>query len=167
MSEALSDSSLDQATSDHEMNIAGERGVSSTEGEQQSSTLIEFPGVTRAVPEWRKQLSQRVREVQERRAREAAEAAAMKLTAESVSGALPSAQLELVPDREHPAMNPIVSRVLERLERARQPELATAAAPALAPVEDQPASVASEFDGNASRKSRLVVVSPAKNLDEP
>src|SRR5688572_1830495 len=41
-----------------------------------ASTLIEFPGVSRSVPEWRKQLSQRVREVQEQRAREAAEAAA-------------------------------------------------------------------------------------------
>ena len=37
------------------------------------SRLIEFPGVTRrAVPQWRKELSERVREVQERRAREAA-----------------------------------------------------------------------------------------------
>src|SRR5262245_29910988 len=37
------------------------------------SRLIEFPGVTRrAVPEWRKELSARVREAQERRAREAA-----------------------------------------------------------------------------------------------
>src|SRR5436853_6976248 len=98
MSEALSDSSLDQATSDHEMNIAGERGVSSTEGEQQYSTLIEFPGVTRAVPEWRKQLSQRVREAQERRARRPAEAAAMKLTAEAGACALASAQRERIRD---------------------------------------------------------------------
>src|ERR1044071_6096603 len=37
------------------------------------SRLIEFPGSARAVPAWRKQLSQRVREVQERKAREAAE----------------------------------------------------------------------------------------------
>src|SRR6266550_4637711 len=35
-----------------------------------ASRLIEFPGVTRrAVPQWRKELSERVREVQERRAR--------------------------------------------------------------------------------------------------
>src|SRR3982751_3661189 len=39
----------------------------------QASRLIEFPGVTRrSVPEWRKELSARVREVQERRVREAA-----------------------------------------------------------------------------------------------
>jgi hypothetical protein len=64
---------------------------------QQGSTLIEFPGSLRTVPEWRKQLSQRVREVQERRAREAAEEAAAAQKAGLVSCALPSAQLELVP----------------------------------------------------------------------
>src|SRR5207245_3784453 len=87
----------------------------STDKDRQTSTLIEFPGVTRTVPEWRKRLSQRVREVQERRAREAAEAAAMAQAAEAVSCALPSAQLELVPDREPPVMNPIVSKALKRL----------------------------------------------------
>src|SRR4051794_19863067 len=38
------------------------------------STLIEFPGSGK-LPQWRKQLSERVREIQERRAREAEEAA--------------------------------------------------------------------------------------------
>src|SRR6266550_3604648 len=37
--------------------------------EKRPSTLIEFPGVTRSyVPEWRKELSERVSEGQERRA---------------------------------------------------------------------------------------------------
>src|ERR1700752_3367913 len=36
---------------------------------ESKSTLIEFPGTNRTLPEWRKQLSQRVREVQERKAR--------------------------------------------------------------------------------------------------
>src|SRR5215831_11450935 len=41
------------------------------------STLLEFPGVVRStVPEWRRELSERVREVQERRAREATQEAA-------------------------------------------------------------------------------------------
>ena len=40
--------------------------------EDSNSTLIEFPGA-RNIPEWRKRLSQRVREVQEQKAREAAE----------------------------------------------------------------------------------------------
>src|SRR6185436_1713986 len=50
-----------------------------------TSTLIEFPGMSRAVPAWRKQLSQRVREIQEQRAREAAETEAANRAAESVS----------------------------------------------------------------------------------
>src|SRR5207237_5627004 len=106
------------------------------------STLIEFPGTARPLPEWRKQLSQRVREVQERRAREAAEEAAAAQEAGMVSCALPSAQLELVPDLEQQVMNPIVSKALERIERARQADsdaagfTRTAAAPALAPVDE-------------------------------
>src|SRR5881227_319757 len=36
-----------------------------------TSTLIEFPGVSRVSrPQWRKELSERVREIQERRSRE-------------------------------------------------------------------------------------------------
>src|SRR5262249_55568121 len=90
-------------------------------GEQRSdSTLLEFPGASRAVPEWRKQLSQRAREVQEGGARESEEAAAAAQESAAVSCALPSAQLELVPDLEQPVMNPIVSKALERLERARR-----------------------------------------------
>src|SRR4030095_157280 len=47
------------------------------------STLIEFPGVVRnTVPDWRRELSERVREVQERRAREAAAEAAAAQTME-------------------------------------------------------------------------------------
>lgn len=143
--------------------------------ERSSSTLIEFPGVTRAIPEWRKQLSQRVREVQEQRAREAAEAAATAQESEKVSCALPSAQLELVPDREQQVMNPIVSKVLERLERARRSDFgvgsaAAGAAPALAPVSDEsaePDSASGPDPAAATRKSKLVVVPPKPAVDEP
>src|SRR2546430_3214585 len=39
---------------------------------QPARSLIEFPGVTKnSVPQWRKELGERVREVQERKAREA------------------------------------------------------------------------------------------------
>ena len=49
----------------------------STRATEKRSTLIEFPGVSRnSMPEWRKELSERVREVQEKRAREAAHEAA-------------------------------------------------------------------------------------------
>jgi uncharacterized RDD family membrane protein YckC len=107
-----------------------------------ASTLIEFPS-GRNVPEWRKRLSQRVREIQEQKAREAAEADAITRAAETVSCALPSGQLELVPEPEQAPLNPIVSKALERVERARRGEhqstnpTAAAAAPALAAVPKQ------------------------------
>ena len=131
-----------------------------------ASRLIEFPGATRAVPEWRKQLNQRVREVQERKAREAAEELAAAQEAGLVSCSLPSGQLELVPDLEKPVMNPIVSKALERLDRARSGESlaasygrAVAAAPALAPDVDELAAAADEFLA-AQARPRLTVVSP-------
>ena len=136
------------------------------------STLIEFPGSARAIPEWRKQLSQRVREVQERKAREAAEELAAAQEAGLVSCALPSGQLELVPDLEQRAMNPIVSKALERLDRARRNEFsashfsATATAAALAPDSD----LFAEADAAlvAETKPRLTVVAPAQAaLPEP
>jgi uncharacterized RDD family membrane protein YckC len=108
-----------------------------------TSTLIAFPGVSRSVPEWRKQLSQRVREVQEQRAREAAEAEAATRAAESVSCALPSGQLELVPDRDQAPLNPIVSKALKRVDRARRADqlstgmTATATAPAREPAHEE------------------------------
>jgi uncharacterized RDD family membrane protein YckC len=124
-----------------------------------ASTLIEFPGVSRSVPEWRKQLSQRVREVQERRAREAAEADAATRAAESVSCALPSGQLELVPDREQAPLNPIVSKALERVDRARRSEhqsdgfSASTAAAALAPAKEEIPEV-------TEVKPKLTIVTP-------
>jgi uncharacterized RDD family membrane protein YckC len=109
---------------------------------ESNSTLIEFPGA-RSIPEWRKRLSQRVREVQELKAREAAEEEALLRAAETVSCSLPSGQLELVPDVAQAPLNPIVSKALERVDRARRAEhlstgvRATAAAPALAHIEEE------------------------------
>ena len=153
-----------------------------SKSEASKSTLIEFPGVSRAVPEWRKQLSQRVREVQEQRAREAAEALASAQESETFSCALPSAQLELVPDREQQVMNPIVSKALERLERARRSDFAVgstgaATATALAPVaDDAPSTGGTEVTEEttatiqgetAARKGKLVVVPSQPIVDEP
>ncbi len=88
------------------------------------STLIEFPGVSRNRPQWRKDLSERVREIQERRSREAARetVASTQQTAEqSATAANTTApQLGLVPQPDAPAVNPIVVAALKRLERARQ-----------------------------------------------
>lgn len=90
---------------------------------QASSTLIEFPGVSRASrPQWRKELSERVREIQERRARDAeaetAEASQRRVSQPAAEMAAP--QLGLVPQQDAPPVNPIVEAALKRLERARQ-----------------------------------------------
>jgi uncharacterized RDD family membrane protein YckC len=133
-----------------------------------SSTLLEFPGVSRSVPDWRKQLSQRVREVQERKAREAAEELAAAQASGLVSCALPSGQLELVPDLEQQMMNPIVSKALERLERARRPEYtqsrmtATATAPALAPEPHFSQPIAEQV---VDKRPRLTVVAPIESAE--
>lgn len=83
------------------------------------STLIEFPGAGRAArPVWRKQLSERVREIQERRAREAEEAARRPQEQSPVEP--PSTQLGLVPQPDVPEINPLVAAALRRIERARQ-----------------------------------------------
>ncbi|MDQ3817791.1 MAG: hypothetical protein M3362_08880, partial [Acidobacteriota bacterium] len=87
-----------------------------------TSTLIEFPGVSRAQrPQWRKELSERVREIQERRAREAEEVAQRPIEQPVVETSAP--QLGLVPQPEVQEVNPIVAAALKRLERARQPVL--------------------------------------------
>src|SRR5437016_1665530 len=130
------------------------------------STLIEFPGTARPLPEWRKQLSQRVREVQERRAREAAEEAAAAREAGIVSCALPSAQLELVPDLEQQVMNPIVSKALERIERARRPDqvvegfTGAATAPAFEPAQDIITEPEVSNPEPVETKPKLTVVAP-------
>src|ERR1043166_9620651 len=92
---------------------------------ERKSTLIEFPGVSRnSMPEWRKELSERVREVQEKRAREAAREAAeaerKRVEASVNPPQLELPQLELLPPAPMPAMNPLVAAALKRIERAHQ-----------------------------------------------
>ena len=72
------------------------------------------------MPEWRKELSERVREVQEKRAREAAREAA-EAERQRVEAAVNPPQLELLPPTPMPAMNPLVVAALKRIERAHQP----------------------------------------------
>jgi uncharacterized RDD family membrane protein YckC len=72
------------------------------------------------MPEWRKELSERVREVQEKRAREAAREAA-EAERQRVEAAVNPPQLELLPPAPTPAMNPLVAAALKRIERAHQP----------------------------------------------
>ena len=85
-----------------------------------TSSLIAFPGTARStVPEWRRELGERVREVQERRAREAALEREDEPTTE-----IASPQLELLPKVESPAVNPLVAAALQRIERAHAPQYA-------------------------------------------
>jgi len=72
------------------------------------------------MPEWRKELSERVREVQEKRAREAAHEAA-EAERQRLEAAVNTPQLELLPPTPSPAMNPLVAAALKRIERAHQP----------------------------------------------
>lgn len=113
----------------------------STRHTEKRSTLIEFPGVSRnSLPEWRKELSERVREVQEKRAREAAHEAA-EAERQRVEAVVDAPQLELLPPAQMPAMNPLVAAALKRIERAhqsapaesRQPRTTLATAVAYAP----------------------------------
>ena len=113
----------------------------STRATEKRSTLIEFPGLSRnSMPEWRKELSERVREVQEKRAREAAREAA-EAERKRAEAAINPPQLELLPPAPRPAMNPLVAAALKRIERAhqtapadhRQPRTTLATAVAYAP----------------------------------
>jgi len=105
----------------------------STQQPAANSTLIEFPGVNRNRPAWRKELSERFREIQQRRAREAAledeqeilraaERAEATPDAKASDESKASAQLGLVPTPDEPEMNPIVAAALRRIERARSQE---------------------------------------------
>jgi uncharacterized RDD family membrane protein YckC len=71
------------------------------------------------VPEWRKELSERVREVQEKRARDAAREAA-EAERQRLEATIHPPQLELLPPTQMPAMNPLVAAALKRIERAHQ-----------------------------------------------
>ncbi|MGH9969523.1 MAG: RDD family protein [Pyrinomonadaceae bacterium] len=93
-----------------------------TRPSKQTSRLIEFPGVSRnSLPQWRKELSERVREVQEKRAREAAlEAPEVERRGMVEPEAASAPQLELLPQAEVQPLNPLVSAALRRIERAHQ-----------------------------------------------
>jgi uncharacterized RDD family membrane protein YckC len=141
-----------------------------------SSTLIEFPGVNRNRPAWRKELSERFREIQQKRAREAdTEARAEKsggqsqptlddarAAAKSRAAEAASKQLGLVPPPDEPEMNPLVAAALRRIERARASATASgrghAATAAARVVEERPAQEAPE--PVAPPPPPLVVVQP-------
>lgn len=106
---------------------------SGRKNKRQESRLIAFPGVSQpAVPAWRKELSERVREVQERRARELAqETEKLELEkAKEQSNQRPSTPLlEMLRQGNTAPVNPIVVAALRRIERANQPPLEPAPTP--------------------------------------
>ena len=135
----------------------------STRHTEKRSTLIEFPGVSRnSMPEWRKELSERVREVQEKRAREAAREAA-EVERQRVEAAINPPQLELLPPTQMPAMNPLVAAALKRIERAHQS----------APVESHPprstlaTAVAYAPEREENDMSETVPSTPQLAFEEP
>src|SRR5258705_8737508 len=118
---------------------ASPKTAQASSGPKRITSLIDFPGVNRsALPEWRKELGERVREAQEKRSQKAMiEAAEIEpLFSELQPKTAP--MLELLPQAETTPMNPLVVAALRRIERAHsQPGGNAAAAIALA-YEEQP-----------------------------
>jgi uncharacterized RDD family membrane protein YckC len=127
-----------------------------------------------------------VREVQERRAREAAREAA-EAERQRAEAAVNPPQLELLPPTEAPAMNPLVAAALKRIERAHQtasvetraPRSSLATAVAYAPEREEnpmnetvPPTIQLEFESEPPvaeppppvEKTHLVVVPPPEPL---
>jgi uncharacterized RDD family membrane protein YckC len=152
-----------------------------------NSTLIEFPGVNRNRPAWRKELSERFREIQQRRSRDAtfeveesdtreAERNPTEFLDAAPSPAPPkpaetTKQLGLVPTPDEPEMNPIVAAALRRIERARAQTAANragsvrahggAATAAARVVEEQPEQFEEDLPTPAAAKPSESQSTPA------
>jgi uncharacterized RDD family membrane protein YckC len=110
------------ATSSLGENRENSTGVSSQP--RGRSTLIEFPGSgkgSKSRPQWRQDLSARVREIQEKKAREGTEAS--DPNADFSAPGVIGTQLGLVAQPEPTDVNPIVAAALKRIERAHQPTM--------------------------------------------
>ena len=126
------------------------------------------------MPEWRKELSERVREVQEKRAREAAREAE-EAERQRLEAAIDPPQLELLPPAPMPAMNPLVAAALKRIERAhqtapsehRQPRTTLATAVAYAPErEDNDMSDTVPSNPQLAFKPEVPVVEPVVTVEK-
>ncbi len=105
---------------------------------QKTRSLLEFPGVNRNLPQWRKELGERVREVQERKAREAQmETADIGPLFSDLDGRN-APMLELLPQAELPPQNPLVIAALQRIERARAQAARSGGAATAVAYEEQP-----------------------------
>ena len=104
-----------------------------------SRSLIEFPGVNRSsLPQWRKELVERVREVQERKAREAALEAGETEPLFSQLEERTTPTLELLTQTDAPPLNPIVVAALRRIERAHAQPTGNAAVATAVAYHQQP-----------------------------
>ena len=118
--------------------------------------LIEFPGVIRtARPQWRKELGERVREVQERRAREATGEAGEDGSLFSEQESMTPAPLELLPQAEVPPVNPLVEAALRRIERAHSQPPGNAAVATAVAFAEQP-----EFGHDLTETENLMDTTP-------
>lgn len=125
--------SQERKTAKASSRAATETKAGATAGD--SSRLIEFPGVP-TKPQWRKELSERVREIQQRRVLEAEREASVSPppspqghnaagavgaanTGASAEAAAPPLGL-VPPPPKAPQPNPLVVAALKRIERARQ-----------------------------------------------
>ena len=114
------------------------------------------------MPEWRKELSERVREVQEKRARETAREAA-QAERERLAAAIDPPQLELLPPAQVPAMNPLVAAALKRIERAHQ----TAPSESRQPRTSLATAVAYAPEREDNEVSETVPLTPQLAFEEP
>jgi uncharacterized RDD family membrane protein YckC len=157
----------DQMSPDDLMEDNDFDATSDTLAAKPTSRLIEFPGAfsRSTVPQWRKELSERVREVQERRAREAAAEAeeAERRRKEQVS--LYPPQLELLPEAEVPEMNPIVAAALRRIKRAHRASHAPvprSQSPSTAVGVASAVSGTTKTDAPAPQRTSFAAAAPAK-----
>jgi uncharacterized RDD family membrane protein YckC len=141
-------------------------------------SLIEFPGVHRsAKPQWRKELGERVREVQERRARESILEAGGTEPLFCELEPHTARMLELLPQTEPAPPNPLVVAALRRIERAHsQPTINAAVATAMVYEEEAelgldlaPADDATTATNKPERIHNLAVVPtpPVMTTDIP
>lgn len=134
-------------------------------------SLLEFPGVTRTtLPEWRRELGERVRE---RRAREGVSESSSVF---SEIGATATATLELLPQVESPEVNPLVVAALRRIERARTQTPGNSSAAMAYAYDEQPQLelaqeiAEAEVEPEAPKQERahnLAVVPPPPEIETP
>jgi uncharacterized RDD family membrane protein YckC len=143
--EASSTNPSPQAQYDQPIMLEEIESVKNTEGQKRprnNQSLIEFPGVNRsALPDWRKELGERVREIQERRAREATLETTLEAGIEPLFNKLEpktAPQLELLPPTEPPPLNPLVVNALRRIERAHSQNAGNGFGATAVAYEEQP-----------------------------